>query len=144
MRGRSRELHVADVPLDPLQKLGPQAYTPQAHARVYDQMRHEAAAVLAAGCSVILDATFLDAAEREKVQALATQAGVAFEGVWLQSDPAVLRARVAKRRGDASDADVAVLEAQLADYAGPPPDWTLVTDEDFDSEARKLTERLGG
>ena len=127
-----------------LQKLGPQAYTPQAHAQVYDQMRAEAAAVLAAGCSVILDATFLDPGERGKVEALAKQAGVAFEGVWLQSDPALLRERVAKRRGDASDADVAVLEAQLKDYAGPPAGWTLVTDEDFDSEARKLIERLGG
>ncbi len=126
----------------PLQPLGPEAYTQNAHARVYEKMRQEAAAVLAAGQPVILDATFLDAAEREKVEALAAKAGVRFEGVWLQSDPDVLRERVAKRRGDASDADVAVLEAQLRDAPNPPAGWTLVTDDDFDNEARVLTERL--
>jgi len=127
----------------PLQTLGPECYTLQAHSRVYDQMRSEAAAVLAAGRSVVLDATFLDPAEREKVSALAAQLSAPFEGVWLNSDAAVLRERVTNRRGDASDADVAVLDAQLKDYAGPPSGWTLVTDADFDSEARQLTDRLG-
>ena len=69
-------------------------------------------------------------------------AGVQFAGVWLQSDPDVLRQRVAARTGDASDADVAVLEKQLAAAPPPPADWTLVTDHDFDSEARKLIELL--
>jgi aminoglycoside phosphotransferase family enzyme/predicted kinase len=127
----------------PLQKLGADAYSDEAHARVYSQMRHEAAAVLAAGRSVILDATFMDAGERAMAEALALEAGVQFAGVWLQSDPELLRQRVAARTGDASDADLAVLEAQLADAPPPPQDWTLVTDHDFDSEARKLTELLG-
>ena len=127
-----------------LEALGPDAYTGEAHARVYDQMRAEAAAVLAAGRPVILDATFMDGGERAKVEALARDAGVRFEGVWLQSDPEILRERVAKRRGDASDAGLSVLEDQLLHAPPPPEDWTLVTDQDFDSEARKLTEKLGG
>ena len=39
-------------------------------------------------------------------------------GVWLEAAPDVLRGRVASRTGDASDADVAVLEAQLDRDAG--------------------------
>ena len=125
-----------------LTRLDKAAYEADATRRVYDQMRHEAAAILAAGRAVILDATFLDADERAKVEALAAQAGVRFEGVWLQSDPDVLRTRVAARTGDASDADIAVLEKQLASPAPAPSGWTLVTDADFDHEARKLIELL--
>lgn len=126
-----------------LERLGKDAYTAQAHARVYDKMRREAADVLAAGRSVILDATFMDENERGKVESLARNAGVQFAGVWLQSDPDVLRQRVAARTGDASDADIAVLEAQLANPPAPPAGWHLVTDHDFDKEARILCERLG-
>jgi len=127
----------------PLTKLGKDAYGAETHARVYDKMRREAADVLAAGRSVILDATFLDEAERGRVESLARNAGVQFAGVWLQSDPELLRQRVAARTGDASDADLAVLEAQLASPSAPPSGWHLVTDHDFDNEARILCERLG-
>ncbi len=49
----------------------------------------------------------------DAAEALAREAGVEFEGLWLEAAPDVLRARVAARTGDASDADVAVLERQL-------------------------------
>jgi predicted kinase len=127
----------------PLQRLGPEAYSEDAHRAVYARMRREAAAVLAAGRPAILDATFMDPDQRASVEALAAEAGVTFAGVWLQSDPDLLRARVAARTGDASDADLAVLEAQLADPPAPPAGWHLVTDHDFDKEARILCERLG-
>lgn len=127
----------------PLQKLGPDAYTDEAHRAVYARMRHEAAAVLAAGRAVILDATFMAEDQRAMAEGLAAEAGVQFAGVWLQSDPELLRQRVAARTGDASDADLAVLEAQLADAPDPPAGWHLVTDHDFDNEARILCERLG-
>jgi predicted kinase len=106
-------------------------------------MRQEASAVLAAGRAVILDATFMDADQRALVETLAADAGVRFAGVWLQSDPDLLRQRVAARTGDASDADLSVLEAQLANPPAPPAGWHLVTDHDFDNEARILCERLG-
>ena len=47
-------------------------------------------------------------------EALAAHAGVPFEGVWLHAEPDTLRSRVAGRQGDASDADLGVLESQLA------------------------------
>ena len=42
-----------------------------------------------------------------------------FQGFWLEAPLEVLRARVAARRGDASDADAAVLEAAAARDPGP-------------------------
>jgi len=42
-----------------------------------------------------------------------------FQGLWLEAPLDVLRARVAARRGDASDADAAVLKAAAARDAGP-------------------------
>ena len=41
-------------------------------------------------------------------------AGVPFDGVWLDAAEAELRRRIAARTGDASDADLKVLEQQLA------------------------------
>ncbi len=66
-----------------------------------------------AGYSAIVDATFIDAGERAAIAEVAARAGVAFTGLWLTAPDAVLLDRVAKRRGDASDADVAVLTQQL-------------------------------
>ena len=102
----------------PLERLPPQAYTPEQSTRVYAALYEAAAAVLASGSAVILDAAFLRPEERAGAEALARQAGVVFEGVWMQAEPAALRARVAGRRGDASDADLAVIEAQLARDTG--------------------------
>jgi predicted kinase len=60
-----------------------------------------------------MDSTFLEAPRREEARALASEAGAPFQGSWLQSDAARLRARLASRRDDASDADETVLRAQL-------------------------------
>ncbi|MDT9047071.1 AAA family ATPase, partial [Escherichia coli] len=61
---------------------------------------------------------FLRPEERAQAEAVAKAAGAPFRGVWLEAAPDVLRGRVASRTGDASDADVAVLEAQLDRDAG--------------------------
>jgi len=97
-------------PLDPLP---PQAYAPGESGRVYGRMFEEAALALQAGRAVVLDAVFLRPDERDAAQALARERGVAFEGVWLDVPPEVMRARVEARAGDASDADAAVLDEQL-------------------------------
>ncbi len=91
------------------------AYDAAASARVYAAMEEQAAAVLAAGHVVVLDAAFLAAGARTAVRALAARAGVGFCGVWLQAPVAVLAARLAGRRGDASDADAAVMRAQAVE-----------------------------
>jgi len=100
------------------------AYDPASRARVYEQMFDRAAALLAAGCCVVLDATFLDPAQCHAARALARRLNVPFTGLWLTAPQAVLLDRVSARRGDASDADVSVLRAQIASLA--TPDWTRI------------------
>lgn len=126
----------------PLTALPPEAYTSEVSAAVYRAMFAKARAALGARHGVILDATFLDPGERAAAEACAAEAGVPFDGLWLEADAATLEARVAAREGDASDADVAVLRGQLA--RGPEGgDWTKVDavgapDDVADRAARAL------
>lgn len=94
-------------------RLGPEAYRPEVSTAVYREMREGAAAVLAAGHAVIADAVHARPGEREAVEAVARAAGCRFTGVWLDVPPERLKARVAARRGDPSDATVDTVEAQL-------------------------------
>jgi aminoglycoside phosphotransferase family enzyme/predicted kinase len=103
----------------PSQRLPTAAYVPAEDEKVHAEIFAIAERVLKAGWPVILDAVFLDPERRAQAEAVAARCGVAFEGVWLEAPPEVLRARIAARTGDASDADLAVLERQLARDAGP-------------------------
>ena len=69
--------------------------------------------VLRAGHSVVLDAVFAKPEERQAAEALARKVGVPFEGLWLDVPKDVAQARVAARKGDASDATPAVVERQF-------------------------------
>jgi uncharacterized protein len=109
--------HLAGVA--PEMRLPRESYTLEAARRVYAALGEEAAAVLAAGCSAVVDATFLRLDEREAIAAVAREAGIPFTGLWLAAPAEVLAARIAARRDDASDADRAVLERQLAMDTGP-------------------------
>jgi hypothetical protein len=115
---RSDEVRKRLFGADPLQPLPPEAYGPEADERVHQALFDTAKIALKAGASVILDATFRSAQRRAEAQALHPSA----VGLWLEAPAEVLRARVAARSGDASDADVAVLERQLAS-ASPVEDW---------------------
>ncbi|OIQ74031.1 hypothetical protein GALL_443280 [mine drainage metagenome] len=91
-------------------------YSADATRRTYARLAEDAAAALAAGWPVIVDAAFLRRAERDAFHQLARRVGVPFTILDCRADDAALRARVAarNRRGDdASEADVAVLERQL-------------------------------
>ena len=88
-------------------------YAKAARDSVYRAMVARAARLLAAGHSVVLDATFLDPRMRGLAETTAREAGAAFRGIWLDAPQAVLAARVAARTGDASDADLGVLNRQL-------------------------------
>lgn len=102
------------------------AYAPGTSEAVYRRMRCDARRALAAGSSVLLDATFLDAGERALARRLAEDVGVPFKGIWLDAPIQTLLARVASRRGDASDAAGAVVVAQAAHHPGET-DWTHVS-----------------
>ena len=109
--------------LDPLARTGsaPGAgiYSPHATVRTYGQLAQHARNIAGAGYPVIVDATFLKHAQRAAFRALAREIGVPFVIATLRAPHAVLRARVAARAargGDASEAELAVLETQLATH----------------------------
>jgi aminoglycoside phosphotransferase family enzyme/predicted kinase len=99
-------------------RLGSDAYRPEISAKVYQTLSERAGLILAAGGAVVVDAVFDTPAHRALIEEHARAAGVPFTGVWLEADPSVLRRRVETRRGGASDATVAILEAQLERGAG--------------------------
>jgi aminoglycoside phosphotransferase family enzyme/predicted kinase len=100
-------------------RLAPEAYTKEAARQVYDALFAAARDVAASGQAVIVDAVFARPDERAAIAAAARDAGVAFTGLWLEAPAEVLERRIADRRGDASDATVAVLRRQLAYDLGP-------------------------
>ena len=111
--------------VEPLARLPAAAYRPEANRALYARLMDAAEQVLLAGHSVIVDATFLAAADRQAVAGLAGRLRVPFAGIWLDSDPATLERRVSARTADASDADAAVLHAQLERGTGPV-NWTRI------------------
>ncbi|MDD9731298.1 AAA family ATPase [Mameliella sp. AT18] len=99
-------------------RLDPAAYAPERQEAVYESMFDRAEAILGAGHSVILDATFLDPNMRTRAEAVAAQAYVPFLGVWFDAAADILEGRLKCRTGDASDADVTVLKTQLSADTG--------------------------
>jgi uncharacterized protein len=92
-------------------------YTAEASRRTYERLAALARQVLAAGCPVLVDATFLKRAQRESFAALAAELGRPLVILDLQASEAELRERVARRLtegADASEASLEVLERQLA------------------------------
>lgn len=63
---------------------------------------------------MIVDATFLKRSLRERFLAVATAREAPGLILSLAVDPQILRTRLAQRQADVSDANVAILEAQLA------------------------------
>ncbi len=83
----------------------------------YAELARLARLVLAAGWPLVIDATSGQRWQRQLFRELAAACGVPFLIVFCHAEPAILRQRVAKRaaRGaDASEADLTVLEQQLA------------------------------
>ncbi|TVQ51999.1 MAG: hypothetical protein EA355_15975, partial [Rhodobacteraceae bacterium] len=116
-----------------------EAYGAAAGAQVYRRLLRDAGRALRAGAPVVLDAAFLRPAERAAAAALAAAAGASFAGFWLGASEATMAARLDARRGDASDADAAVMRRQLAALA-PPADW-LILDADGPPEAAAAAAR---
>jgi len=88
-------------------------YTPEATQRTYARMAEIAREAQAAGYAVVLDATFLSAQQRAPFQALCSNTWI----VSCEAPDDVLRERVRARYQagtDAAEADLAVLERQLA------------------------------
>ena len=102
------------------------AYTRAAREAVYERLFQRATAILSAGHSVLIDATFLDPDVRAAAIGIGAECNVAVEAVWLDAPLDVLVNRVSNRSGDASDADETVVRAQFADL-DEPEDWQRVS-----------------
>jgi aminoglycoside phosphotransferase family enzyme/predicted kinase len=93
-------------------KLPAAAYAPDVTARVYAALADKARRILAAGHSVIVDAVFATAQERDALTAAVEAAKVPVRGLFLTADLATRIARVGGRTKDASDADAVVAQTQ--------------------------------
>jgi aminoglycoside phosphotransferase family enzyme/predicted kinase len=111
---RSDEIRKRIAGVAPEARLPAEHYTEAVSARVHAELFGRAEAVLRAGHAVIADAAFLVPAMRAGIEAAARRAGVPFLGLWLEAPIEILRARIAARRNDASDATVEVVQ-QAAD-----------------------------
>lgn len=92
-------------------------YDARTSSLTYARLRECARAALRAGWPVIVDATFLRSDERDAFRTLAHELRVPFAILHCHAAPDVLRERVrarAARGDDASEADLAVLEQQIA------------------------------
>lgn len=133
---RSDEIRKRRAGLAPEERLPPGAYTPEAGAAVSAELTALAREALRGGHAVVADAAFLRPAERAAIES--ARAAAPFDGLWLEAPLDVLRARVTARRGDASDADVAVLEAAAARGHGAVTWHRLDATDDPLPAARKL------
>jgi uncharacterized protein len=98
--------------------LSAEDYGRDVSAQVYSRLRVLGETGLQAGRCVILDATYLDPLEREKVERLAGRLQVGFTGFWLDAPTDVLTERVSIRQGDVSDATAAVVLTQVKQDIG--------------------------
>ena len=101
----------AGVALDERMPAG--SYTPGSSARIYGACFARAEQLLRAGHSVVLDAVFARPEERQAAEEIAQRAGVPFEGIWLDVPKEIAQARIAARKGDASDATPELVERQF-------------------------------
>jgi predicted kinase len=142
---RSDEIRkrLCGVPL--LQPLGPEGYTPEISARVYDTIVERAGLAVRSGHSVIVDAVHARPADREAIERAAVTASVRFLGVWLDATEPTLVERTRQRRFDVSDADAAVVRMQREEDIGQI-DWRRVDAarprDDVLDDVRRLVDGL--
>ena len=119
---RSDELRKRRFGLVPEAPLPPEAYAEEVSRAVHEELFIIAKAALRQGHAVALDAVFLDPDHRRHAAEIAARAGVPFQGFWLEAPMEILKSRILARRGDASDATIAVLERAAKADPGPI-DW---------------------
>ncbi|MFQ5959424.1 MAG: AAA family ATPase [Alphaproteobacteria bacterium] len=100
--------------LDPCAPLGVEGYAEEVTGEVYGRIEATAGDALRAGFTVVADAVYARPAQRARIAAVAAESGAPFTGLWLEAPAERLAARLGGRGADASDADEAVLELQLA------------------------------
>lgn len=111
--------------VDPLTRLGQDGYSTEMTERTYRAVYDQSRAALSAGHSVIADAVFSRPDERRAIAGVASEAGVPFQGLWLEAPLEIMRERVSSRKRNASDADLEVVRRQ-GDYDLGTIDWDRI------------------
>jgi aminoglycoside phosphotransferase family enzyme/predicted kinase len=123
------------APLEDSRRAGLDIYDETATRDTYACLLRLAGLALGAGHPVILDATYIDAAERDRARALADRHGVPFRILACAAPLDVLRQRLRARRGDASEADEAVLDRLAARQEPLATDERALLDPASDAQA---------
>jgi len=95
---------------------GKDIYTKEISIKLYDKLEQLSKMVINAGYSVIIDAAFLEKDKRDQFKALAKSQNAEFFILSFTVSDDILRQRITQRTGDASDADLSVLETQLLNF----------------------------
>ena len=90
-------------------------YAPAYSESVYSRLLELASLLLSCGWPVIVDAAFLEKKERERFAQLASDSSIPYAIAMTEASRRTLAARIQSRKNDASEADLAVLEAKERD-----------------------------
>ena len=149
VRLRSDVLRKTQHGLDPLQSsgsgVGEGLYRPQSSAQVYDTLAQHALALLELGENVIVDAACLHRAQRQLFYEAARSIGANVDLLFCTAEQALLRERIRKRQSahkDPSEADLAVLDWQLENFAAPTADEPVITIDTADMSLPRLLAKL--
>lgn len=133
--------------------VGAGGYSRIATRRTYDRLLDCAGAALEGGCSIIVDATFLEAQDRAAFRALALQRRCPFLIVSCVADPATLAQRLDRRARSSSDPSEATREVladqlqrrQPLEAAEKPLSIEINTDRalSIDTVVEQIRKRLG-
>ncbi|MFV2004743.1 MAG: AAA family ATPase [Gammaproteobacteria bacterium] len=91
-------------------------YSAQASQQTYAKLTELASQIITAGYSVIVDAAFLKHEQRKPFQLLAESLNVPYIILEIIAPAETLRQRIRQRKNDVSDADLTILEYQLANF----------------------------
>jgi aminoglycoside phosphotransferase family enzyme len=140
-----KRLHGIDATQSAAAQPGQGLYDAAASERTYARLAAIAQDALAANWSIVVDAAFLERERREAFLQLGLDMGARPTLLRCEAPPDTLRRRVAARSGDASDAGLEVLEAQLARSEAPGPlerRFRLAIDTRIDPDLGPLLEQL--
>ena len=125
--------------------VGEGLYDAAATERTYGRLQEIARTALRSGCSLLVDAAFLESERREAFVRLALREEADPVILSCEAPAELLRERVSTRRGDPSDAGLKVLEAQLArpvESGALERQYTLPVDTRGDPDLESLTRRV--
>ena len=126
--------------------IGSGIYSPDASVETYERLFTLADCLLAAGHHVVLDAAFLRKKQRVSAKSIASSLGVDSVLICAEAPEDVLRSRIeqrSKQKGEASEADLAVLEYQLESAEPVRADGAAINvDTSLDVDMENLVSRI--